>query len=184
MTLRQLLQEKRDAIARKWLAGMLATYPGDSAALFAREKDRFANPVGHSLRRGSEALLDALLDGADPHELRDHLQEIIKIRAIQQFAPSQALGFVLGLKQELRAELGEAATDPQLSAEFAELDSRIDRMALVAFDTYVECREQVHQLRINEVRRQVSWIMGKLNGRGPDPELVQITRKVGREESR
>jgi hypothetical protein len=36
------------------------------------------------------------------------------------------------------------------------------------------------------VKRQVSWIMGKVNQQDPEPELVQITRRaeggtVGRE---
>jgi hypothetical protein len=181
VTLRQLLRDKRDAIARSWLEGILATYPGNSAALFAGAQDRFANPVGHSLRVGTEGILDAVLDGADVEELRKHLHEIIKIRAIQQFAPSQALEFVFRLKEVLRAELGGAATDPKSSAELAELDAQIDRIALVAFDTYVECREQVYELRINEVKRQVSWIMGKVNRQDPDLELVQIETKRKRE---
>ncbi|MGD2215223.1 MAG: RsbRD N-terminal domain-containing protein [Gemmatimonadales bacterium] len=189
MRLRKLLHDKREAIARRWLEEVLATYPGNSAALFARQMDRFANPVGHALRVGTEAILDALLDGADTQELRRHLHEMVKIRAIQQFAPSQALGFVLRLKEVVRAELGGAAADPEFPLELAELDAQIDRVALLAFDTYVECREQLYQLRINEVKRQVSWIMGKVNQRDPDPELVQITRSteggnVGREDSR
>ena len=178
MTLRRLLHDKRDAIARSWLEGILATYPGTSAALFAREKDRFANPVGHSLRMGTEGLLDAMLDGADVEELRKHLHEIIKIRAIQQFAPSQAVGFVFRLKQVVRAELGRAAADPVVSVELAAFDAQIDRLALVAFDTYVECREQVYELRLNEVKRQVSWVVGKMNERDPEPQLVQISRKA------
>ena len=191
MTLRQLLCNKRDAIARSWLEDILATYPGNSAAIFAREKDRFANPVGHSLRVGSAGILDAVLDGADIEEVQKHLREIIKIRAIQQFAPSQAVGFVLQLKEVFRTGLGGAAADPEFSEELAELDAQVDRIALVAFDTYVECREQVYELRINEVKRQVSWIMRKVNERELDPELVQISRKrsgeggnSGREEFR
>lgn len=177
MTLRQLLRKKRDAIARSWLEGILATYPGNSAAIFARQKDRFANPVGHSLRVGSEGILDAVLDHGDIEEVQKHLREIIKIRAIQQFAPSRAVGFVLQLKELFRTGLGGAAADPEFSEELAELDAQVDRIALIAFDTYVECREQVYELRINEVKRQVSWIIGKVNERERDPELVQISRK-------
>jgi hypothetical protein len=177
VTLRQLLREKRDVIARSWLEGILATYPGNSAVIFAREKDRFANPVGHTMRVSSEGILDAVLDGADLEEVQKHLREIIKIRAIQQFAPSQAVGFVLQLKEVVRTGLGGAAADPEFSEELAALDAQVDRIALVAFDTYVECREQVYELRINEVKRQVSWIMGKVNKRERHPELVQISRK-------
>ena len=190
MMLRQLLSEKQEAIARSWLEGVLATYPGNSAALFAREKNRFANPVGHSLRVGIEGLLAAVLEGGDTEEMRKHLHEIIKIRAIQAFAPSQALSFVYSLKSIVRDELGGAAADPKYDAELAALDALIDRLALVAFDIYVECREQVYELRLNEVKRQVSWVVGKMNQEAP-PELVQIQRRrsaeggnVGREDLR
>ncbi|MGD2153634.1 MAG: RsbRD N-terminal domain-containing protein [Gemmatimonadales bacterium] len=180
MTLRQLLHDKRKTIARRWLEAVLATYPGNSAALFARERDPFANPVGHSLRVGTERILDALLDGADVDELRKHLHEIIRIRAIQEFAPSQALGFVLHLKHLVRAELAEELADPKFSVELAGLDAQIDRAALLAFDSYVECREKVYQLRLDEVKRQVAWIVDKLNQHDPDPGLVQIGPKPER----
>jgi len=189
VTLRQRLSEKQEAIARSWLEGVLATYPGGSAALFAREKNRFANPVGHSLRVGIEGLLAVILEDGDPEAMRMHLREIIKIRAIQAFAPSQALSFVFSLKGIVRAELGGAAADPKYNTELAALDALIDRVALIAFDTYVECREQVYELRLNEVKRQVSWIVGKVNERDRDPQLVQIRRRrsaeggnVGRED--
>jgi hypothetical protein len=176
VTLRQLLREKQNAIARSWLAEVLATYPGNSAALFAREKNRFANPVGHSLRVGIEGILAVVLEDGDSEEMRKHLKEIIKIRAIQAFAPSQALSFVYSLKEIIRAELREAKADPTFATELAALDALIDRIALVAFDMYVECREQVYELRLNEVKRQVSWVVGKMN-RQDRQELVQIQRK-------
>lgn len=174
MTLRQLLLERREAIARSWLEGALATYPGNSPAIFAREKDPFANPVGHSLRVGTESMLDALLLDTDAGEVREQLQNIMKIRAVQPFAPSQAVGFVLRLREIIRAELGGVAADPRFASELADLDAQIDRIALAAFDKFVECREQVYELRVNEVKRQVSWITDKVNQRDPEPELVQI----------
>ncbi|KPK65892.1 MAG: hypothetical protein AMS21_03620 [Gemmatimonas sp. SG8_38_2] len=177
MTLRQLLLEKREVIARRWLGVVLATYPGDSGAVFASEKDPFANPVGHSLRMGTERILDVLLEGTDDEGIRESLYEIMKIRAVQQFAPSQAVEFVFRLKDVVRAELGGAVSDPQYSRELGELDAQIDEITLAAFDAYVECREQVHQLRINEVKRQVSWVIGKVNQQDPEPELVQIESK-------
>jgi hypothetical protein len=181
LTLRDMLRDKRDAIARTWLEEVLATYPAGSAALFARESDPFANPVGHSLRLGTERILDALLDGTDVEEIREHLLAVMKIRAVQQFAPSQAAAFVLRLREIVRAALGGVAADPESYAELAKLDAQIDRIALVAFDAYVACREQVHELRINEVKRQVSWVLDRMNRRDPDLQLVQIEPKPERE---
>jgi hypothetical protein len=180
MAVQELLIEKREAIAQSWLEGALAAYPGDSAALFARERDPFANPIGHSLRQGIECILDALIATKDVEEIRDLLVEMMKIRAVQQFAPSQAVGFVFRLKEIVRAELGRAAADPEITNELAEFDARIDEIALAAFDCYVACREEVYELRVNEVKRQVSWIVGKVNQQDSDPDLVQIGPKPER----
>jgi hypothetical protein len=174
MRLRQLLLEKRETIARRWLEVVLATYPGSSAAIFGREKDPFANPVGHGLRVGTEHILALLLDDAELEDIGESLHGIMKIRAVQQFPPSRAVAFVFDLKGVVRAELGEAGADPRFATELAELDARVDRVALMAFDAYVACREQIYQLRVNEVKRQVSWVVGKVNRQESELELVQI----------
>ena len=168
------MQKKKDAVVQRWLEDALATYHEDASALFGREKDPFANPVGHSLRVGMRGIFDDLLDGTQSEKTRQHLHEIIKIRAVQQFSASQAVRFVFRLKEVIRAELGNAARDPQLASELTELEGRIDRMALAAFDIFVQCREQVCELRVNEAKRRVSWIVDKLNERGSNPELARI----------
>jgi len=196
MTLGEWLRKNKDAIVRRWLDDALATYPGDSSAAFKRQKDPFANPVGHSLRTATREILQALLEGKRCQEpfssqLETHaddndrkrfltpfplqcLHEIIKIRAVQQFSASQAVGFVFQLKQAIRAELGGGAGDPRFLSELAEFEERIDRIALAAFDIYTQCREQVFELRMNEVKRTVSWVVDKMRKRGYDPELAEL----------
>ena len=43
---------------------------------------------------------------------------------------------------------------------------------MIAFEIFVECRESVCELRINEVKRRVSWVMEKMNAR----VLVDLVR--------
>lgn len=174
MTFGELLHEKKDAIVQRWLEDALATYPKDSSALLRRQKDPFANPVGHSLRVGTRGIFEALLDGGDGEAVRRHLQEIIRIRAVQQLSASQAVGFVFRLKEAVRKELAGAGTDGRFSTELAEFDRRVDRVALAAFDIFVQCREQVCELRVNEAKRRVSWIVDQLNKRGWDPEPAPV----------
>ena len=177
MELREQLQKNKEAIIQRWLHDALATYPDEAVAAFGREKDPFANPVGHSLRAGTRRIVDILLDGGDDGDVVAHLRDIMKIRAVQTYPPSQAIGFVFRLREILRAELGDLVADPRYSPELAELDAQIDGIALAALDIFVGCREQVYELRVNEVKRQVSWIVDKMNQADPDPELVQISRK-------
>lgn len=167
MTLGELLLKNQDAIVGRWLDHVLATYGADSSAMFKRQKDPFANPVGHSLRVGTQGIFETLLGGMDHgkidiEKIRQYLHEIVKIRAVQKFSASEAVGFIFHLKEAVRAELVEAAGDPRFSDELAQFDRRIDRVALAAFDLFVQYREQVYELRVNEIKRRVSWVMDKM----------------------
>jgi hypothetical protein len=174
MMLGELLQERKDAVVQRWLDDVLATYPEDGSRAFEREKDPFANPVGHSLREGTRGIFEALLDGMDTERIGNHLVEIIKIRAVQQFSASQAVAFVFSLKGAIRQELGSAASDPAIAAELHDVETQIDRIALAAFDVFLQCREQLLELRINEVKRSVAWTVERLNRRDATQELTQL----------
>jgi hypothetical protein len=167
---RERLLARKEAVIQRWIDGILASYPGDASAAFGRERDRFANPVGYSVREGTRGIIEALCDGHDADRVRAALREIIKVRAVQQFTPSQALSFVFHLKRVIRTELGELADVPALAPERDALDQEIDRIALAAFDIFEQCREQVYQLRVEEVKRQVAWVVGKLQQRDGDSE--------------
>ena len=170
ISLGDLLQKNKDAVIEKWLEDVFATYPGDSSSLLKDQKDPFANPIGRSLRKGTRGIFEALLDGPDVESIRRHLHEIIKIRAVQQFSASQAVGFVFFLKEALRSGLGSAADDPRFSSDLTKIESEIDRIALDAFDIFVHYREQVYELRVNELKRKSLWVVDKLNRRCIDPE--------------
>ena len=168
-TFGELLQQRKAAIVERWLEVALSVYPEEGAAAFQSQQDPFANPVGHALRTGVGAIFDALLNGLDSAAIRDPLQDILSIRAVQDLSASRALGFIFELKAAVRAELG-SARDPRFEQELTEFDSRVDQVALAAFDVFVQCRERLCELRINEVKRQVSWVVGKVNARGAGPD--------------
>jgi hypothetical protein len=167
--LEDLMRDRRDVIAQRWVQEVLATYPEDAAALFQREQDPFANPLGHSMREGAHGLLETIFGDMDRDKLWKHLDSIIRIRAVQQLAPSQALCFLFSLKPILESVFSEAAVDPGLARGLERIEDRIDQVVLLAFDVYTECREEVSKLRINEVKRQVTWVIEKMNQRDAAP---------------
>ena len=95
MNLIQSLTAKKAAILRKWADAVFDTYPGDTAAFLRSEKDRFANPVGYATTISLDKILDGLLTGSDIHALSAYIEDIIKIRAVQDFSPPQAASFPL-----------------------------------------------------------------------------------------
>jgi hypothetical protein len=147
--LNEALTARRSAVLERWLRAVLDTYPGETARFLDGVGDAFANPVGHTLRTGLARLYDALASGQTAAELAAAADGIVRIRAVQEFAPSAAVGFVHALRGILREEL---AADGLAEAERAALEEGVDRMALAAFDVYMQCREKLFEIRLRELR--------------------------------
>lgn len=169
--LRELLRRKADVVAARWCDAVLATYPERAYAAWTRETDPFANPVGHSLRVGTRAILGALLEGADGDALRESVRDIVRIRAVQQMSPSVAVGFVFQLKDAVRSVLADDLRGHRLDGELAGLDREIDGVAMAAFDVYAEQRDRVVELRMNELKRNIPWYAGRVGQAAVEREL-------------
>jgi hypothetical protein len=152
MKLDKLLSQHKSALIKRWFDEVVRTYPVDTAMFLKQQKDPFANPVGRTTLKGLEALFDVLATGMDREAVNSFLDPIIRIRAIQNFTPSQATSFILFLKQVIRETLGKEFQDPQVMTAFIDFESRIDDLCLMAFDIYVKCRETLYQIQANEMR--------------------------------
>ena len=150
MNLSETLQEKKKQIQSIWTDRTLDSYT--SPGFFKKSKDAIANPIGANIRDGLSALLDLILQDADTESYTKPLDQIVRIRAVQDFSPSQAVVPFLELKWVIRQVLNDSNKTKHLIHELAELDCKIDRLALAAFDKYMECREQLYKVRINELK--------------------------------
>ena len=149
MTIESFLAPKKKAIIEKWIDQVLDTY--GSPDFFKKQKDRFANPIGSTISNGLQDLYVILVEERDLGEAAKPLEEVIKIRAVQDFSPSSAVSFVYLLKDILREELAKEKNREEVLSLLVVLDARIDRLALMTFDYYMDCRERLHQIRVNEV---------------------------------
>ncbi len=159
MRLTDILTEKKATIASRWLQKLFESYPAQTALFLNREKNRFDNPVGSRLSQGLEGLLDALLKEMEVERIRFYLNEVIQVRAVQNFTPSQALAFIFLLKNIVREELAEEIRKENLAAELFDLDSCIDGLALLSFDIYTQHRERLNEVKVNEIKNRVSGLM-------------------------
>jgi len=151
--LADLLNKEKATVIKKWFERVLETYPEDTSRFLKSEKNPFANPVGAAIREGIEGICDALLEKeASAASLGPFLDKLIRIRAVQEFSPSQAISFIFSLKEVVRELLKKDLRNPKIQDELAAFDARIDRLSLLAFDHYVACREEVYELRIRELR--------------------------------
>jgi hypothetical protein len=149
MELVKQLAQKKSAIIKVWFEKVVNTYPIDTAQFLKNQKDPFANPVGQNSLQSLQDIFDLVLGGFEPETARPLIDPIVRIRAIQDFKPSEAVGFMFDLKSIIREAVPMDAKGRQ---DLEALDKRIDRLGLLAFDIYMQCREKILDLKANETR--------------------------------
>jgi hypothetical protein len=155
MELKKLLKQKKSAIIKDWFEAVSDTYAPDTADFFKRQKDPFANPVGSTILNSLNRLFDELLSQMNHQEIKSCLDPLIRIRAVQDFSPSQATSFILSLKEIISKNLQKELDDIQMINEYLQFESKIETLCLVAFDIYVECKEKIYELKVTTERNKI-----------------------------
>ncbi len=149
-----LLSQKKAAILDRWYHLIMETYPPDTSLALKRQKDRFANPVEYTISQETKVIYEGLLQNTITDRLSASLDNIIRIRAVQDFTPSQAIAFIFLLKKAIREVLADDLEKAGHYKELLDFETRIDKLALLALDMYTACREQVYEIQLNEVRTE------------------------------
>ena len=152
MRLNNLLEQRKTTIIKDWFTLAVETYPPDTASFLKRQRDPFANPVGRTVSRGLEALFNELLKEMDYETITSFLDPIIRIRAIQNFSPAQAISFIFLLKKVIRKNTKKEVPREQLFNELLLFESKIDQLVMIAFNLYMQCKEKIYDLKANEMR--------------------------------
>ena len=172
-----LLDKKKETVVEAWFEQVIQTYAPDTAIFYQNQKDAFANPVGSTTKKTLIKLFDALLDLQEDEPLADIIDPLIRVRAVQNFTPSQAVGFVYLLKPIVRKHFGKNQKKLKLD-ELLELESRIDGMALIGFDVFMACREQIYSMKSNTERNTIykafarAGLIKEVPADEPDPKFV------------
>lgn len=148
MSALERVRANRSALVARWADLIFATYPEQGAVFLRNEKDPFKNPIGSAVRRELAVLVDWLAGDGEVAEVLSAVDKLVRIRAVQDFTPAQAVGFVFLAKRALRELMeaeGAAAAD-ELSALFA----RVDDLVLKAFDAYTTARERIAEIRVRQ----------------------------------
>jgi hypothetical protein len=147
-----LLESRGEIIRAEWFRAALAPFPESATRFFSSEEDEFRNPVGRTLAGCNRVLLDWLFSKAGDDTMRAALREIARILSIQEFPPSKVLAFIFAIKDIVKREVESVSEPSDFSGEVALFETRTDRLALFAFDEYLECREKIYEIRTNEVK--------------------------------
>ena len=153
MQISDFLQENGE-IHDRWITRTLATYPEGGVAALTKQKDRFANPIGYNIRHALTSMYKHFCGTVELEKALVALEDLIRVRAVQEFTPAEAVSFLFLLKEAVKEENSNKKTDEALGlSEWLDFEQRIDAIALRVFDMYMANRERVYKVRINELKR-------------------------------
>jgi hypothetical protein len=165
-----ILVDERETVLEMWFDAIAKTYPRQTSDFLAKQKDRFRNPLGYAIERAIGPIYEQIVTDMNETELLDSLDGIVRIRSVQEFNPSEAVAFVFDLKTIIREVVGDRSIVLEQSGALAEIDSRIDRVAMLAFDKYMECRQKLFEIRTDEIRRQATHILKRFTSEPRDSQ--------------
>lgn len=159
MIVSEIFRENRAEIARLWTEAVFESYPLETTGFLRTKSDPFGNPVANMTKEATGALYDAVA-GEEVYlpSLKAALERFVKLRAVQKFTPSQALGVLYLLKPIMREKLMRKMLEIGQIDVYLEAESRLDSLVLLAFDQYTQARETVAELRITEIRNQYAQV--------------------------
>ncbi|MEI6638891.1 MAG: hypothetical protein FDX02_00195 [Chlorobium sp.] len=143
--LHQLLDAHKEIILQQWLESALGLFP---------EKMGYTTPVAMELSRALEVILSGL--GSGESDYKEALDDVTRILAVQSILPSKALSIFLEPKLMLRDIMLKTTVAGTMTQEVQEaFNSRFDLLTLEAFDSYMQHREKIYQLKVEEGRRRM-----------------------------
>lgn len=132
-TLKKAIRERREEIFSLW-----------REKVFDRLSDKMSpgTPIGNAFVEGMEMILDGF--ASDDDSLRkEGMTRVTRILAVQPFRPSRALSMFVELKTVLLEKI-------PVVGDGAECVRRIDETTLEAFDSFMEHRETIYRLKVEE----------------------------------
>jgi hypothetical protein len=163
MDLRELLTKKSSEIQSRWFNEIVETYPAETSQFLKNNKKQFANPVGSSLQQGIEGIFDGLANDASHETIAPFLDKIIRVRAIQDFTPSQAIQFIFDIKYIIRDVLRDEIRKNDFYEDLLSLESKIDDLTALSFDIFMQCREKLYEIKSTELHRMTYKIIENAN---------------------
>lgn len=164
MSFKSLILQKQEEIVEEWLKKTLELYPPESFNFLFATKDVFHNPVGNSYKKNLPNVFTSIIN-EDEKLLKDSLEEIIKIRAVQFEEMSEALYFFIILKNIIVQFFEKLSSKEAKTSELVEIFQKIDNAILKAGDVFLKDKELIYELKANEVKKRFEKVIDRLNQR-------------------
>lgn len=151
MEIQALLEEKREEILQQCTRETLENHSLEFSRFFQKKNDQFMNPIGFNVASSLAAIFDHLTGKDTRVSLDRTLDDIVRVRAVQDMAPSMAVSFPFSMKRAIQDTFQAAGIVPD-AQEYQALNEQIDEITRKSFDIYMKCREQVFQIKLDEIK--------------------------------
>lgn len=154
-SLKKFLQGKKPVILEAWFRNILQSYPEEAQPFLQKKEDTFTNPIGSTIHEALARLLEEIIEDQNLSRTKETLDELIHLRAVQDYSPAQAISFLPALKQIIIRELRAANLMDTYQEEYYNLAFLIDELTMQAFDIYMGCREKIFKLKVKELQKVI-----------------------------
>ncbi|MBC8259457.1 MAG: RsbRD N-terminal domain-containing protein [SAR324 cluster bacterium] len=153
-----LIAQHKKAILEQWLMLRLGIFSSQKKSLLMTQTDQFQNPIRHEMEQGLAGILaDFENRGA---QFSEALDQITRVLAIQDFPPSKATALFYELKEIVR-ELAKKNDVGFGAKEWKKFNHQIEQLTLTAFDSYVDHREKIYQIKVDESKNRAFMLLKK-----------------------
>lgn len=160
----KFLENNKDIFIERWFNLIIEAYPSEAAKLMKNEKNEFANPVGNNIFEGIKGIYEGLINKSKENELFKCIDKIIRITAIQDFTPAEAISLIFFLKKVVRAEVKKEYQKEQVPIDsLLDFETEVDEIALMSLNIYLECREKLYEIRVNEFKNTYHKLLERAN---------------------
>lgn len=157
LKLNSFLAENKETLLTRWFHLVLEAYPKETAKHFKNLNSQFANPVGYNINEGLGIIYDELLqEKVNEDNLYKALDKILRIMAVQDVSPSQALLFMYKLKTVVREFVNKGTG--KMVEDLLAYEDKIDQAVLLGFNIYLNCRETIYKMRLHEVKTRCDML--------------------------
>lgn len=154
---KNFLQERKSVILGIWFETVIKTYPADTRTFLQKKENTFTNPIGSTIYEVLGVVLTEIVQDRNLNKIKESLEELIHLRAVQDFTPGQAISFLPSLKQIIKRELSNANLMGAYHEEYDNFSLFLDELTMQAFDIYMGCREKIFNLKIKELKRIINF---------------------------
>jgi len=152
-TAMRYIASHRDEILMALMEGLYEPYSPEAATSFRRKVDPFENPIGSTFGRSASIIADGMAAGMPPRAFRQTFDDMIRIRAVQGISPSEVMSFLFAVRKALAAGTAGSGDDSLQASDIAEINEWIDCAIALCMDIYMECRENIFNLKVMELKK-------------------------------